>query len=69
LHDVNEPLLYTTPFAAPPLELIELDDEQGQKLQRRPLRTSSKRIAMFGHPLSLLELGTSALILWAMKAL
>ena len=68
LHDVNEPLFYTTPFASPQLELIELDDEQWRKFQRRPARNYAKHIAMFGHQLSLLDLGTSALILWALKA-
>ena len=57
LHDVNEPLFYTTPFASPQLELIELDDEQWRKFQRRPARNYTKRIAMFGHQLSLLDLG------------
>jgi putative transposase len=68
LHDVNEPLFYTTPFASPQLELIELDDEQWRKFQRRPARNYAKRIAMVGHQLSWLDLGTSALILWALKA-
>jgi putative transposase len=68
LHDVNEPLFYTTPFASPQLELIELDDEQWRKFYRRPARNYAKRIAMVGHQLSLLDLGTSALILWALKA-
>ena len=68
LHDVNEPLCYTTPFASPQLELIELDDEQWRKFHRRPARNYAKRIAMVGHQLSLLDLGTSALILWALKA-
>ena len=68
LHDVNEPLFSTTPFASPQLELIELDDEPWRKLQRRPARHYSKRIAMFGRQLSLLDLGTSALILSALKA-
>jgi putative transposase len=68
LHDVNAPLFYTTPFASPQLELIELDDEQWRKFQRRPARNYAKRIAMFGHQLSLLDLGTSALIIWALKA-
>jgi len=68
LHDVNEPLFSTTPFASPQLELIELADEQWRKFQRRPARNYSKHIAMFGHQLSLLDLGISALILWALKA-
>lgn len=67
LHDVNEPFFYPTPFASPQLELIELDDEQWRKFQRRPARNHAKRIAMFGHQLSLLDLGTSALILWVLK--
>ena len=68
LHDVNEPFFYPTPFASPQLELIELDDEQWRKFQRRPARNHAKRIAMFGHQLSLLDLGTAALILWVLKA-
>src|SRR5262249_16032897 len=51
LHDVNEPLFYTTPFASPQLELIELDDEQWRKFQRRPARNYPKRIPIFRHPL------------------
>ena len=69
LHDVNEPILYTTPFASPQLELIELDDEQWRKFQRRPLSTYARRIAMLPEQLSLLDLGTSALILLALKAM
>jgi transposase InsO family protein len=69
LHEVSEPILYATPFASPQLELIELDDEQWRKFQRRPSRNSPKRIAMLGQQLSLLDLGTSALILWALKAI
>jgi hypothetical protein len=42
--------------------LIELDDEQWRKFQRHPARNYAKRIAMLGHQLSLLDLGTSALI-------
>ena len=67
LHEVSEPILYATPFTSPQLELIELDDEQWRKFQQRPSRNYAKRIAMLGHQLSLLDLGTSALILWALK--
>lgn len=68
LHDVNEPFFYPTPFASPQLELIELDAEQWRKFQRRPARNHAKRLALFGHQLSWLDLGTSALILWVLKA-
>jgi hypothetical protein len=68
LHDVNAPLFYTTPFASPQLALIELDDEQWRKFHRRPVKNYAKRIAIVGHQLSLLDLGISALILWALKA-
>ena len=69
LQAVRQPPLYTTAFRSPPLELIELDDEQWRKFQRHPARNYAKRIAMLGHQLSLLDLGTSALIIWALKAL
>lgn len=69
LQVVRQPTLYTTVFRSPQLELIELDDEQWRKFQRHPARNYAKRIAMLGHQLSLLELGTSALIIGALKAL
>jgi putative transposase len=69
LHDVNEPLLYTTPFTSPQLELIELDDEQWRKCQRRPLSIYSRRIAMVPEQLFLLDLGASALLFLALKAM
>jgi putative transposase len=69
LQDVREPTLYATPFASPQLELIELDDEQWIKFQRRPARHYSRRIAMLPQQLSLLDLGTSALVLLALKAI
>jgi hypothetical protein len=69
LQGVSEPRLYTTEFTSPQLELIELDDEQWVKFQRRPSRTYTKRTAMFGQQLSLLDLGASALILLALKAI
>jgi hypothetical protein len=49
--------------------LIELDDEQWVKFQRRPPKTYTKRTAMIGQQLSLLDLGTSALFLLALKAI
>jgi putative transposase len=69
LQDVREPTLYATPFASPQLELIELDDEQWIKFQRRPARYYSRRMAMLPQQLSLLDLGTSALVLLALKAI
>ena len=69
LRDVHEPILYTTPFASPQLELIELDDEQWRKCQRRPLSTYTRRIARVPEQLSLLALEASALLLLAFKAL
>jgi hypothetical protein len=68
LQAVRQPTWYPTAFRSPQLELMELDDEQWRKFQRRPARNYAKRIAMFGHQLSLLDLGISALILWALKA-
>jgi hypothetical protein len=69
LQAIRQPTLYPTAFRSPQLELIELDEEQWRKFQRRPSRNSPKRIAMLGHQLSLLDLGTSALILWALKVM
>ena len=69
LHDVNEPILYTTPFTSPQLELIERDDEQWRKCQRRPLSHYTRRITMLPEQLSWLDLGASALLLLALKAM
>ena len=69
LQDVSEPTLYDTPFASPQLELIELDDEQWMKFQQRPARHYSRRIAMLPQQLSLLDLGASALVFLALKAI
>ena len=69
LQAVSQPTLYTTALRSPQLELMELDDEQWRKFQRHPARNYAKRIAMLGHQLSLLDLGTSALIVWTLKAL
>ena len=68
LHEVSEPTLYATPFTSPQLELIELDEAQWVKFQRRPSRHYSRRIAMLPQQLSLIDLGTFALILLALKA-
>ena len=69
LHDVHEPILYTTPFTSPQLELIELDDEQWRKCQRRPLSTYTRHRAMDPEQLFLLDLGASALLFLVLKAM
>ena len=59
LHALSQPILYTTAFRSPQLELIELDDEQWRKFLQRPAHNSPKqRRAMDGQQLPLLELGT-----------
>ena len=69
LQGMSDPTLYTTTYTPPQLELIELDDEQWVKFQQRPARTYSKRIAMLPKQLPLIDLGASALILLALKAM
>ena len=69
LQGLSGPTLYQTCFTPPQLELIELDDEQWVKFQRRPSRTYSKRMAMGPQQLPLLDLGVSALVLLALKAM
>jgi transposase InsO family protein/transposase len=69
LQGLSDPTLYQTCFTPPQLELIELDDEQWVKFQRRPSRTYSKRISMQPQQLPLLDLGASALVLLALKAM
>lgn len=69
LQDVSDPTFYDTPFASPQLELIELDDEQWIKFQRRPSRHYTRRIAMLPQQLSLIDVGTTAVVLLALKAI
>ena len=69
LQDVSDPTFYDTPCAAPQLELIELDDEQWIKFQRRPSRHYTRRIAMLPQQLSLIDVGTTAVVLLALKAI
>lgn len=69
LQGMSDPTLYTTTYTPLQLELIELDDEQWVKFQRRSSRTYSKRIAMRPKQLPLIDLGTSVLILLALKAM
>jgi putative transposase len=69
LQEVSAPTLYATAFRSPQLELIELDDEQWRKCQRRPLSTYPRHRAMLPEQLFLLDLGASALFLLALKAM
>ena len=66
---MSAPTLYATAFRSPQLELIELDDEQWRKCQRRPLSTYPRHRAMLPEQLFLLDLGASALVLLALKAI
>lgn len=66
---VSDPTFYDTPFASPQLELIELDDEQWIKFQRRPSRSYTRRMAMLPPQLSLIDVGTSALVMLALNAI
>ena len=69
LQEVSAPTLYATAFRSPQLELIELDDAQWRKCQRRPLSTYTRHRAMLPAQLFLLDLGASALFLLALKAM
>jgi transposase InsO family protein len=69
LQEVSAPTLYATAFRSPQLELIELDDEQWRKCQRRPLSTYTRHRAMLPEQLFLLNLGASALFFLALKAM
>jgi transposase InsO family protein len=69
IQGMSDPTLYHTRFTPPQLELIELNHEQWVQFQQRRARTYSKRIAMLPTQLSLLDLGASALILLALKAM
>jgi hypothetical protein len=69
LLNVSDPTFYDTPFASPQLELIELDDEQWIKLQRRPSRSYTRRMAMLPQQLSLIDVGTSALVMLTLNAI
>jgi hypothetical protein len=45
LRVVAQPQLYRTPYASPQLELWELDDEQWQKVARRPYERRPRPLA------------------------
>jgi hypothetical protein len=67
--EVSNPILYPTSFASKQIELIELDDAQWKKVHQRPARTYRGRIAKLPEQLLLIDLGASALILLALKAI
>jgi transposase InsO family protein len=69
IEEVSDPTLYTTSFASKQIELIELDDEQWQKVHHRPSRPYGRRTANLPAQLLLIDLGASALILLALKAI
>ena len=69
LREVGHPTLYTTVFASPQLELIELDDTQWIKVQQRVLHRRTQRMASIGEQLMLVGLGTSALVFFYVQAL
>jgi transposase InsO family protein len=62
LQNVSAPTLYATPFAAPQLELLELDDTQWIKVQQRVwYRRARPRLQVIGQ-LPLLRLASLAVI-------
>ena len=69
IEEVSHPTLYTTSFASNQIELIELDDEQWQKVQQRPVRSYGQRLAHLPEQLLLIDLGASALVFLALKAI
>jgi hypothetical protein len=69
IEEVSGPILYSTSFASKQIELIELDDEQWKKVHQRPSRLYRGRIAKLPEQLLLLDLGASALLLLALKAI
>ncbi len=63
LRAVSHPTLYDTPFASPQLELLELDDEQWQKIRRRPYQRHHYPPLPLVEQLSLLRLSTWLVVL------
>ena len=69
LCDVSHPMLYTTVFASPQMELIELDDAQWIKVQQRALHRRTQPMMSMGEQLMLAGLGTSALVFFYVQAM
>jgi hypothetical protein len=65
IEEVSDPRLYPTSFASTQIDLIELDETQWQKIQRRPARLYSGRRATLPAQLWLMDLRASALVLLA----
>jgi hypothetical protein len=68
LLEVSDPTVYATVFASPQLALIELDEAHWRKVHVRPPQLRTRRFTIFPEQLALLDLGASALILLALKA-
>ena len=69
IEDVSDPTLYTTAFASKQIELIELDDAQWKKVQQHPSKTYRRSRANLPEQLLLIDLGASALLFLALKAI
>ncbi len=69
IEEVSDPMFSTTSFASKQIALIELDDAQWKKVYQRPSRPYSRRRAKLPEQLLLIDLGASALILLALKAI
>jgi hypothetical protein len=69
LREVSHPTLYTTGFASPQMELIELDDAQWIKVQQRALHRRTQPMLAMGEQLMLTGLGTSALVFLYIQAM
>jgi hypothetical protein len=69
LREVRQPTLYHTIFAAPQLELIELDDAHWIKVQQRAWHRRTHLMMSRGEQLTLAGLGTSALVALYVQAL
>jgi hypothetical protein len=62
LQDVSDPTLYATPFAAPQLELLELDETQWIKVQQRVWSHRARERLQVVEQLPLLRLASLAVI-------
>jgi hypothetical protein len=69
LREVSHPMLYHPVCASPQLELIELDDTQGIKVQQRSLTRRTQRITAIGEQLAFVGLGTAALMVVYLQVL
>jgi transposase InsO family protein len=68
LHEVSHPTFYQTVFASPQLELIELDDTQGLKVQQRSLLRRTLQKTFSGEQLIFAGFEIAALIFLYLQA-